>query len=239
MDVLAARLPVDRPVPRDDLGTPDPDRVGIDFAIQVHSRYEEEKSLDRDPDPLGETIANLAPALIAATLAGVFAFLALRVSKVPMIQDFGVLLAIGIAVLVGLGILLPSTVLGARDWRKRAQRETVWVERFVVWLGSMPSRLVGPLAVVSVVLFGLGIAAEGGTRIESDPIRWIDQGSQTVADIELLESETGFSSTLGILIEANNVNDQVVVDLIDGFVRAAESRDDIASSSSLTARWPR
>lgn len=208
--------------------------VGIDFAIQVHSRYEEEVTLDRDPDPLGETVANLAPALLAATFAGVAAFLALRVSKVPMIQDFGVLLALGISLLVAFGILLPSTVLGARTWRKRAKHETQWVERLVVWLGSLPPKLVGPLAVIAVILFGLGIAAEGRTEIESDPIRWVDQGSQTVKDIETLEDATGFSSTLGVLIQSANVLDPAVIGVIDQFVRDAEARDDIASTSSLT-----
>ena len=69
--------------------------LGIDFAIQIHNRVEEEVVLDRDPHPIAETLANLAPPLIAAALAGVFAFMALRLSRVPMIRDFGVLLAIG------------------------------------------------------------------------------------------------------------------------------------------------
>ena len=208
--------------------------VGIDFAIQVHSRYEEEHTIEASADPLGSTVSNLAPALIAATVAGVCSFMALRVSKVPMIKDFGILLAIGIVLLVALGIVLPSTVLGARDWRKRSKRETHWVSRLVVWLGSMPTKLIGPLAVASVVLFGLGIAAEGRTTIESDPVRWIDQGSQTVADITMLEDETGFSSTLGVLVQSPNVLDPAVIEVVDGFVKDAEARDDIASTSSLT-----
>ena len=40
--------------------------VGIDFAIQVHNRVEEEVVLDHDQHPMGETLANLAPPLIAA-----------------------------------------------------------------------------------------------------------------------------------------------------------------------------
>ena len=74
--------------------------VGIDFAIQVHNRVEEEVVLDKEAHPIAETLANLGPPLIAATVTGVAAFVALRISKVPMIRDFGVLLAIGISVLV-------------------------------------------------------------------------------------------------------------------------------------------
>ena len=41
--------------------------LGIDFAIQVHNRIEEEVLLDHDEHPIAETLANLAPPLIAAT----------------------------------------------------------------------------------------------------------------------------------------------------------------------------
>ncbi len=77
--------------------------LGIDFAIQIHNRVEEEVVLDKEAHPIAETVANVAPPLIAATITGVLAFLALRISKVPMIRDFGVLLAVGVIVLVIVG----------------------------------------------------------------------------------------------------------------------------------------
>ena len=80
--------------------------IGIDFAIQVHNRVRGGVVLDKEDHPIAETVSNLAPALFAATFTGVAAFLALRISKVPMIRDFGVLLAIGIAVLVVVGIVV-------------------------------------------------------------------------------------------------------------------------------------
>ncbi|MBV1893735.1 MAG: MMPL family transporter, partial [Ilumatobacteraceae bacterium] len=90
--------------------------LGIDFAIQIHNRIEEEVVLDKDDHPISESVANLAPPLITATITGVLAFLALRISKVPMIRDFGVLLAIGVVVLVIVGIVVPAAALGIREW---------------------------------------------------------------------------------------------------------------------------
>jgi hypothetical protein len=83
------------------------------------------------------------------------------------------------------------------------------------------------------VLFVGGVLAEGRAKIESDPIRWIDQDSQVVRDIDRLEDETGFSSTLGILVAANNVYDQEVVDLMWGFTLDAEERPEVVSTSSM------
>jgi uncharacterized protein len=208
--------------------------VGIDFAIQVHNRVEEEVVLDKEAHPIAETLANLGPPLIAATVTGVAAFIALRISKVPMIRDFGVLLAIGISVLVVIGIVVTASALGIREYTKRTEeRGASLVERVVVKLGGLPTKVGLPLIVIATVLFVGGVLAEGRAKIESDPLKWIDQDSQVVKDIGQLEDETGFSSTLGILVAANNVYDQDVIDLIWEFTLDAEARDEVVSSSSM------
>ena len=208
--------------------------LGIDFAIQIQNRVEEEVVLDKEVHPIGETLANLAPPLIVATIAGVLAFLALRISKVPMIRDFGVLLAVGVVVLLVVGIVVPASVLGIREWTKpTTERKPSVVERIVVKLGGLPTKFGLPLVIIASVLFVGGIFAEGSAKIESDPIKWIDQDSQVVADIDQLEDETGFSSTLGVLVVSNNVYDQDVIDLIYDFTTDAETRPEVVTTSSL------
>jgi hydrophobe/amphiphile efflux-3 (HAE3) family protein len=208
--------------------------VGIDFAIQVHNRVEEEVVLDKEAHPIAETVSNLAPPLFAAVITGALAVLALRISKVPMIRDFGVLLAIGLTVLVITGIVLTASILGIREYTKRTEvRGESWVERVVVKLGGLPSRFGLALVIIATVLFVGGVLAEGRAEIESDPIKWIDQDSQVVQDIEKLEAETGFSSTLGILVAANNIYDQEVIDLVWEFTLDAEARDEVVSTSSI------
>ncbi len=207
--------------------------LGIDFAIQIQNRVEEEVVLDRDPHPMAETLANLSPALIVATIAGVVAFLALLISQVPMIRDFGVMLAIGIVTLVVVGIVFTTAIVGIREWKVRStERKPSVVERIVVRLGSLPAAAAVPLLLASVILFVAGVFLEGGLKIESDPIRWVDQDSESVRDIERLEERTGFSSTLGILIESNNVLTDEMSELINDFTLDVEERDDIVTVSS-------
>lgn len=210
--------------------------LGIDFAIQMHNRIEEEAALDKEAHPISEAMSNIAPALIAATIAAVVAFLALRISQVPMIRDFGVMLAIGIVVLVACGIVLPATILGVREFRSRTEElPESTVERGVVWLGGLPPAAAIPMVVGSVVLFVAGIALEGGFRIESEPLRWVDQDSQAVKDLEMLSDETGFASTLGILVTANNIYADEVAEVVHEFTMDAEARPKVAVSSSLVA----
>jgi hydrophobe/amphiphile efflux-3 (HAE3) family protein len=208
--------------------------LGIDFAIQIHNRVEEEVVLDKDEHPIAETVANVAPPLIAATVTGVLAFLALRISKVPMIRDFGVLLAVGVVVLVIVGIVVPVAALGIREYTDRTDvREESGVEKLVVKLGGLPTKFGIPIIVLATVLFVGGVLVEGRTKIQSDPVKWIDQSSQTVSDIDRLAEETDFASTLGILVTANNVFDEQVVNMIYEFTVAAEARPQVVTSSSL------
>ena len=210
--------------------------MGIDFAIQIHNRIEEEVVLDKEAHPIAETVANLAPPLFAAAFTAVVAFVALRISKVPMIRDFGVLLGIGIFVLVIVGIVVPASALGIREHKKRTEvRPESFVEKIVVKLGSLPTSWGLPLLIVSALLFLGGVLVEGRAKIESDPIKWVDQSSQVVKDIGMLEDETGFSSTLGVLVAANNIYDQDVIDLVWDFTLDAEARDDGAVVSTSSA----
>ncbi len=207
--------------------------LGIDFAIQIHNRVEEEVVLDQAEHPIAETVANLAPPLIAAALAGVVAFMALQLSLVPMIRDFGMLLAIGIVVLVAVGIVLPASILGIREWTVPTERRGAsLVERIVVKLGGLPTKAGLGLLILSLFLFVGGVLVEGQMKIESDPIKWINQDSEVVEDVEELETATGFSTTLGVVVKANNVFDQDVIDLIHEFTVDAEQRDLVVSSSS-------
>ncbi|MCZ7629742.1 MAG: MMPL family transporter [Microthrixaceae bacterium] len=61
--------------------------IGIDYAIQMHSRIEEEVRIDRAPHPIQEAARGLGPALLVVTFDAVFAFLAIQLSHVPMIRE--------------------------------------------------------------------------------------------------------------------------------------------------------
>ena len=91
--------------------------VGIDYAIQMHARVEEEVIIERASHPIQETARNLCPALLVVTFDAVFAFLALRFAKVPMIRDFGLLLAVGIMAICLCSIVGPLAALGIREYR--------------------------------------------------------------------------------------------------------------------------
>ena len=212
--------------------------VGIDYAIQMHSRIEEEVLVDRSPHPIQETARNLGPALLVVTFDAIFAFLALRFAEVPMIRDFGLLLAVGIAAICLCSIIMPLSILGIREYRSPTRNRAFTEGRLghlVVWMGGLPARAGLPLALVSVVIFLGGMAVEDDLTLQTDPERWVNQDSAVIHKIDHLKSETGSSSELGVFVESDDVFDDETVEFVDHFARRElENRpDDLLTASSI------
>ena len=177
--------------------------VGIDYAIQMHARVDEEVLIDRAEHPIQETARNLGPALLVVTFDALFAFAALRFAKVPMIRDFALLLCIGIAVICICSIILPLAILGIREFKsptKGGDFRQGAMGRFVVRLGALPPKLAPVMMGASLLIFVGGIITEGQLTLQTDPVQWVNQDSQNRKDVATLERETGASSELGIYV---------------------------------------
>jgi hydrophobe/amphiphile efflux-3 (HAE3) family protein len=212
--------------------------VGIDYAIQMHSRIEEEVVIDRAEHPIQEAAVNLGPALLVVTFDAIFAFLALRYAKVPMIRDFGLLLAVGIAAICVCSIVAPIAILGVREYRSPTKGRDFshgTLAKLVVWLGALPSKLAVPLAIASVVIFVGGIVVEDQLDIQSDPEEWVNQDTQVIKDIDTLKRETGSSAELGIFVESDDVFSDETVAFVTDFANEelAERPDELLTASSM------
>ena len=183
--------------------------IGIDYAIQMHARVEEEVVIDRAEHPIQETARNLGPALLVVTFDAIFAFAALHFAKVPMIRDFGLLLAVGIAAICIGSIILPLAILGIREFKSPTQgpRLPRRPARAASWCGSGASRPRAAVlfAVASVGIFVGGVAVEDKLTLQTDPVQWVNQDSQTIKDIHKVEKLTGGSSELGVFATSNDV----------------------------------
>ncbi len=214
--------------------------IGIDYAIQMHARVEEEVVIDHMRHPIQETARNLCPALLVVTFDAVFAFCALQFAKVPMIRDFGLLLAVGIAVICFASIIIPLAALGIREFKSptkgRDFREGP-LGRMVVFMGSIPAWSAIPLAIASVAIFVGGMAVEDDLTLQTDPIKWVNQDTQVIRDINTIDEETGSSSELGIFIQSDDVFTQENVTFMHEFTQEqlAEHPEDLLTPSSIVA----
>lgn len=185
--------------------------LGMDFAIQMHSRFEEETERTGSPvSGLRVALAKLVPALTIAVLAATVGFLALHISRVPMIRDFGSMLAVGIVILALAGIIIPASLLFWRDRQREpspvaAQSNRLEVERLVRALTSSADRRLLPVVAIGVVFIFVGLLADQRITVESDPEKFVSQDSQVLRDLYRIRDTAGSSSQLGIMVEADDV----------------------------------
>ena len=146
--------------------------IGIDYAIQMHSRIEEEVIIDRSPHPIQAAARGLGPALLVVTFDAVFAFAAIQISQVPMIREFGWLLTVGIIAICVSSIINPLAALGIREYRSPTKGRDFSegaLGRLVVKLGSLPASSALILAVLSVAVFVVGSRAGAEAEARDRP----------------------------------------------------------------------
>jgi uncharacterized protein len=196
--------------------------IGIDYAIQMHARVEEEVVVDRAAHPIQETAANLGPALLVVTFDAIFAFAALHFAKVPMLRQFGLLLGVGVAAICFNSIMGPLAILGIREYKSPTKTRDFRagpLGRLVVWLGKVPSKFAVGLAIASLAIFVAGISVEGKLVLQTDPLQWVNQKSQVIRSLNVLNRETGSSSELGVYLQSKRAFSDTAVSYLDQFTR--------------------
>ncbi len=185
--------------------------LGVDFAVQVHSRYEEEATAGEEIGvALERAFTRLGPALAVAMVAAVVGFLALRISRVPMIRDFGVMLAVGVVVLFLSALVVVPSVLVWRDTRRPARardsaRERLGLERGVRTLSSVGRGHPFALLVASLALAAGGAVAQQRIIVQSNAERYIPQDSPVLRDLHHVRDIAQSSGELGLMVEADDV----------------------------------
>jgi len=199
--------------------------IGIDYAIQMHSRIEEEVIIDRAAHPMQEAARGLGPGLLVVTFDAVFAFLAIQLSHVPMIRQFGWLLTVGIVAICISSIINPLAILGIREWKSptvnKGDFSTGKMGRLVVWLGRAPAAIAVYLIAAAIVVFAAGSILEPKLKLETDPVKWLNPNTDTIRDIQAMERQIGGASELGVFLKSKAATDlmtnQTAVDFADRF----------------------
>jgi hydrophobe/amphiphile efflux-3 (HAE3) family protein len=199
--------------------------LGVDFAIQVHSRIEEETFASGSAETgVERAFARLGPALATAALAACIGFLVLHLSDVPMIRDFGSMLAVGAIIVFATSVALISGIIFLRERTRlgpRAMpRARFEVERLV---GNITARTMGrllPIALAAAVVAAGGLWVSRKIHTETDPEKMVPAGSSVLVDLHKVSAVAGSTSELNLMVEAasgHHVTDQDVLDWMLAF----------------------
>ena len=201
--------------------------LGVDYAIQFHNRYDEECTRGETiGDAIVNSVTHIGPAIGIAIIAACLGFVALFFSPVPMIQDFGYMLIIGVIACYLVSMFILLTILYSHDRRHKADVASIalnnktskeqpgrverGLQKLAPWVIRNPA-IILPIALI-LTIGGLVADSHIGTITE-----WSDYLSPNLSIIQnyrTLETVTGGSSSVNLLVETKDVTDPAVLNWI-------------------------
>ena len=234
--------------------------LGIDYAIQFHNRIEEELARgETDEEAVIDTIKHTGPAVLIALIITALGFFSLFTSTVPMIQDFGKLLMIGIVMCFISSLFLGVTILYGFDkiskWnilgklglkKKSANHETHahviidedhepdFLEKALKGISTFSMR--NPILILSIA--GLlcigGLYADNLVGIQTDTATFVPQDMPALLELNHMGEILGGEDQLNLIIKTDNNADPELLEWIDEFTeQEVAGRSHIKDSSSI------
>jgi hydrophobe/amphiphile efflux-3 (HAE3) family protein len=217
--------------------------LGVDFSIQVHNRIEEETHTTGSAQrAIDRTFVRLGPALAIAVVAAAIGFLVLHLSDVPMIRDFGSMLAVGAVIVFLTGVALISSIIYLREHVRLGPQpghSRFEVERVVNVLTSRTIGRLAPIAAVAIIVAvgGLWVSRKIGT--ETDPEKFVPSSSSVLGELHYVRDVTGSTSELDLLVETQNgkkvTDDDVIAWMGDFEQRQLAAHPELQRSNSIAS----
>jgi hydrophobe/amphiphile efflux-3 (HAE3) family protein len=176
----------------------------VDYAIQLQARYDEACAGGSGPGEAARSAAGRAgPTIAIACLATGAGFLALRLSPIPMVRDFGLLLMLGIAIGLALATTAGFSALSLRGGAGAGSGQpSLPLGRVVGIPLAHPARVLVIGGALAVIGWGLGTQVETVSDIRSLGPR----GLREIKDLENVQDVTGVSGQLQIAVEAPDLS---------------------------------
>lgn len=211
--------------------------VSIATVTHVIVAFRLQRDAGHEPvDALRRALAMLLWPICGAIATDVVGFGSLMASRVGPVHDFGVMTAIGAAmVLVALAMTLPWLALTGRF---DADPRRVWgetalergLERLVRWLVLHPRAILGGI----VCLVALAMAGMARLEVETDFTRNFRPDSPTVGAYRMVESRLGGAGVWDVLVPAPESIDVAMLLRLSRFERRLRDLKDGDGEPALT-----
>lgn len=224
--------------------------LGADYAIQFHNRVEEELAKGESvEEAIIDTIKHTGPAVGVAVVATCLGFIALLISSVPMIQDFGKMSLVGVLLCYLASMFVLVSILYILDRREEKKKNgstaksvpSKQVEPTETAVGRILSSVAmfsakRPLIVIALasILAVAGLYADEHVGVQTETKDFVPQDMQALQDLNKLTTVMGGTDQINIIVKSNDVLDPDLLQwMIDFSQREEESNSYITGSSSI------
>jgi len=193
--------------------------LGIDYSIQFHNRYQEEITRSNSvSEAIITSVSRMFPTVGIALLATIIGFITLYISEVPMIRDFGVILAAGIILSYIAGLFLLHSIVYLFDkrtpvdqLRKVASKASGRIERVLSRIARLAVNNVLPIFLVALVFAIAGGVVDHWLPTNTDYEELIPQDIAELRELRDLREIVGSGGEIRFMIEADDVTSSAVL----------------------------
>ncbi|RLC73075.1 MAG: hypothetical protein DRI26_01605 [Chloroflexi bacterium] len=187
--------------------------LGIDYSIQFHNRYQEElRKWNSVTEAIVHSMSSTSLAVGIALLATAIGFLTLLLSRVPMVRDFGTVLALGIFLSYLLALFLLNAILYRRDralplerLREKAKEASHRVERILGFIARGVLQHPIPILTLAVILALAGLFLDHRLPVVTDWEKLMPQDVPDLQEEREVREVMGYAGELRFMVEGENV----------------------------------
>ena len=219
--------------------------VGIDYAINIHTRFDEEARKASPEEAAWTTITKSGPSILFAMLSTSMGFVALWISPVPMIAGFGIVCVIGVAccylvallAIPSLGILLKYRPRYGRNSETEESGSSHLMERYNIAVGNL-ARVIAkhaiPILLICSLLGVIGFLMDSEIAINTNEDTFVPQDMPALINLKKVSRTMGSTSSLPVYIRSDNVLDIGTIRWMHDFQQYEESHNSkITGSESI------
>ena len=191
--------------------------LGIDYSIQFHNRYQEEVARSSSvKEAIITSVKRMFPVVGIALLATIIGFITLYISEVPMIRDFGLMLAIGILLCYIGGLFLLNSILYLIN-RKKAIAELSQaavaarhhIEKALSGVAHFVVKWPLPIFLIALATGVAGGILDHWLPVNTDMQSLMPQDTPELLELQEMQEILGSSGgSLSYMVEADDVTDR-------------------------------
>src|SRR5690606_2985249 len=210
-------------------------------------RIQMNNNKNKSKESLKRTITKMAPAVLTAMIATALGFVSLYASPVPMIQDFGKMLTIGLIVSFGLGIFLLLPILFTRDYffsedkvaqsKQLQKKKSIKTDRVFDWITRKTIAFRWVIIILAAGTAAFGIWVDLDAEAETDMETFMPQETKELDDILKLREVLGSTDQISIVYESEDIYSDEVNAWVDNLTESAKTEfpDVVVNTNSLTS----
>ncbi len=220
--------------------------IGIDYAIQFHSRFDEEIRHGTIPQAVWATVTQMGPSILIAMSATALGFIAMFFAPVPMVADFGMVCTIGVVSCYVAALIIVPVVAIVTRYRPRkedaapgsapASGESL-IERYDRLLGRLAYTVAKypiPVILIFATVAAGGFYLDQSVPVSADEKTFVPGDMPALLSLEKLTRVMGSTSTIPVVVLADDVLSPETLAWIDQFgVYEQEHNDKITGVTSV------